>query len=162
MADIIFNKFFEKVIEEWLDAGPKVIKLVLIMSTSTLESAQATERDVVFVGDITTLDEADGTGFSWGHGFNGRKTVTMVHVVDNTNDLGSMESATGTYTWATLGVCAASITGVLLIVEGATNDTDAPLVAYYQFAAPRPADGNDFVVNFNVGGGEFIKFTQGV
>lgn len=158
MADLAGNKFFERVIDDFLSG--KTIKLVLIMSNSELETAQEAARDRDTVDAITPLDEMNGSGFTWGHGNTGRKTVTMTGEVDDTNDLGSMESVTGTYTWASLGAGSRSVTGVLVIVEGTTNDTDALWIGYYQFAVPRPADGSDFVVNFDAGSGKFMKFKQ--
>ena len=164
MADIVSNKFLETAIDDFL-AARKVagtLKLILIMSQSELETDQAAVRDDSFVGDFADLDEADGSGFTWGHGNDGRKTVTLTGEVDDTNDRGSMESVTGTYTWASLGAdCSRSITGVLMADEGTSDDSDALWVAYYQFAAPRPADGADFPVNFDAGSGKFIKFNQG-
>ena len=163
MADVIFNKFFEQAIDDFLVS--RVMKITLIMSNSELETDQAAGRDrdtVQAIKDGGGLDECDSGAFVFSHGNNGRKTVTMTGEVDDTNDLGSMESVTGTYTWSSLTTASRSITGVLLLVEGYSDDTDALPVCYYQFATPRPADGNDFPVNFDTGTGKFIKFTQGI
>jgi hypothetical protein len=163
MADIIPNALFKSMITAYL-AG-KTIKATLIMSNSDWQTAQAAMRDKVYVGDISAaaLDECDSSNFTWGHGGSGRKTITFTGKVDHTADHATMESAVGTYTWAVLDEDASrSITGVLFHVEGTTDDSDAEVLGYQQFAAPRQADSNDFLVNLNVGDGRLFKINQGV
>ncbi len=160
MADIIFNKFLEAAIDDYLSG--KTLKITLIMSNSELETAQATARDYDTLDAFMTLDECNSVTFTFAHAGDGRKTVTLTGEVDDTNDRGSMESVTGTYTWTALAAASRSITGVLFHEQGSSDDTTAVPICYYQFAVPRPADLSDFVVNFDAGSGKFIRYNQGV
>ncbi len=147
MAAYVFNIYKEACMDGSVDLDTSVIKLTLIMTTSTLET-QSTGEDFATVDAVTTLGEMDGSGFTWGHGNSGRKTLASIAIsVDNTDNEGVFDS-TADVTWSSLGVGAANVAAVLVHKEGSADDTTAVPVAYNQFSSSVGANGGDFTVQW--------------
>lgn len=123
-------------------AAALVGKCLLVMSN------HSSDRDDDTVDDFTTLDEYDGSGYTAGHGGAGRKTVTLSAVRDDANEKVNLQ-ASGTVTWTTLGATPGtrSITGVLVIWQGTSDDTDAYPVRLYDMGPSVPG-GADLEITF--------------
>lgn len=146
MADVVFNIAKKMLLDATLDLDTDTLKAVLVMTNTTAD----TEIDADTVSAITTLDEYDGSGFTWGHGNTGRKTVGSKTVtVDDTDDEGVFDS-TADITWSSLGAGTRANQGMLLIREGTTNDTDAIPIAF--FDASFTGNGGDVTIQFNAEG----------
>lgn len=154
MANAGYNIAKSGFLDGTVNADTDVIKAILVMTNTTAD----TEIDSDTVDDISTLDEMDGSGFTWGHGNDGRKTLSITVSTDDSNDRGDANAGAST-TWASLGAGTRSVQGVLLAKEGPTNDTDAVPIVYLDFAAPVAANGQDFVVNWDAGAGDVFRIT---
>jgi len=128
-----------------LDLDAATLKAVLVMTNTTAD----TDTTVDTVSAITTLDEMDGSGFTWGHGNDGRKTLSNVTVSDNGTTM--TFDNTADLTWASLGVGARSITGVLIIKEGTADDTTAIPICFLE-VTDTAANGGDITISFNASG----------
>lgn len=129
-----------------IDVDDDTIKVTLLMTNTTAD----TQQDAGVIDDFAKLDESDaGGGFTWGHGGNGRKTVTITA----TRSAGQTQIniPAGSTTWSNLplGGSGRSIAGVLLFSEGSGNDTDAYPIAWLEFTSPVAANGTDFVVTWD-------------
>jgi hypothetical protein len=134
-----------------IDVDNDTIKMTLLMTNTTAD----TEQDADDVDDFTTLDECDAGGaFTWGHGGNGRKTVTITA----TRSAGQTQIniPAGSTTWLSLplGGSGRSIAGALLFSEGSADDTDAYPIAWLEFTSPVAANGTDFTITWS--GGEVV------
>jgi len=126
MANAVYNIFKAGVMDGTVDLDTHVIKLILVMTNTTAD----TDIDADTVSAITTLDEYDGSGFTWGHGGTGRKTLgSIVISADDTDDEGVFDS-TVDVTWASLGAGTRANQGILIAKEGAADDTTAIPIAY--------------------------------
>jgi len=152
MASYVFNIAKKMLLDATLDLDADTIKLTLVMTNSTILTAttdnSGTEaQDLDTVSAVTTLDEMDGSGFTWGHGGTGRKTLANISVtVDDTDDEGVFDN-TVDLTWSSLGAGARDVAGALLHRAGTTDDSDAIPIAFIDFT-DTPANGGDFTVQF--------------
>lgn len=110
--------------------------------------------DQDYVGDLTTLGEVTGTGYTSGYSGSGRKTITGTLVQDETNDRAVLKIAN--LTWTAIDVGATSCAGVLIYMHGiahtggtASSDANAPVVAWLEFSASKRTNGEDFTVQFD-------------
>jgi len=134
-----------------IDVDTDTIKVTLLMTNTTAD----TEQDVATVSALATLDECDAGGaFTWGHGGNGRKTVTITATRSAGQTQINIPAGSTTWTALPLGASGRSIAGVLLFSEGAADDTTAYPIAWLEFTSPVAANGTDFTVTWS--GGEVV------
>lgn len=133
MPTFVYNEGKERILALAL-ANMASPRLALLMTNTTAD----TQNDgISFVGNITTLDEFDGAGYT-------RKTLASGTVTkDDANDRANLDFAD--VTWTGLGAGTRSIQGVLLY-DHVTNDADSIPVAWLEFATPKTPDGSDFTL----------------
>lgn len=155
MANAGYNIAKSSFLNGDVNVDSDTIKAILCMTNTTSD----TEIDVDNVDALTLLDEMDGSGFTWGHGNTGRKTLATTIVTNDASDRAEVNIAALSTTWATLGAGTRSVQGVLIAKEGSANDTTAIPLVYLDFAAPVAANGQDFVVNWDAGAGDIFRIT---
>ena len=115
-----------------LDACAKVLRGSIDVTSATIRcicvgpSFDGTDEDE-YVGDITTLDECSVSGYTAGHGEAGRLQLsTITGNEDWTNNEYEWSAATFGWTLA----AGFTVNGVLLAIEGTSNDTDAQVIRF--------------------------------
>ncbi len=149
MASFISNRFkYEMTSGKVLWATATQFKAILCYNTFV------GNEDQDYVGDLTTLGEVTGTGYSPGYGSTGRKACVGSLTQDETANKAIMKIAD--LTWSAIDVGATSCAGVLIYMHGitstaglVTSDANAPVVAWLQFSAAKRTNGEDFTVNFD-------------
>lgn len=136
MASRVYNAGLTRILALFL-SGSTSLRLALLMTNTTAD----TENDgKVFVGDISTLDEFDGSGYV-------RKTLASgAAAVDDTNDRGGLDFAD--VTWTALGAGTRSVQGVLLY-DHITNDAASRIIAWLEFSSNKTPDGSDFTLTIS-------------
>lgn len=128
---------------DWSNA---TIKALLLMTNTTAD----TDYDVNTVSAIGTLDEFDGAGYTAGHGGAGRKTVTAtISETAGGPGVGFAALEAAQLTWLGLGAGTRDALGVLLIVEGTSDDSDAIPIAWSPFSSAYTASGNNLNVSWS-------------
>lgn len=118
------------------------IRLVPLMTNTTVD----TERDAKDqVSDFTTLDEADGSGYTTG----GLALDNQAVNVDDANDRAEADADDETIT--AFGACTRPLQGVLAILYSASLTASMPL-HWLEFASNKTPDGSDFVLQINAEG----------
>src|SRR5512138_1026549 len=138
MATHVKNELKRSLLAAW--AAGADVRLILCMSNTTADS----ENDgIVYVDDITTLDEFDGAKHS-------RKALASGSVSkDDGNDRGEFDAADVTY--AALGAGTRDIVGILAY-EHVNDDTDSLVGIWFEFSSPKTPDGSDFTLQWNAEG----------
>lgn len=136
MASLVHMEGLKRLIDPTRSAAATV-KATLVMSNTTSD----TEQDVADVDAFTTLDECDATGYTWGHGGDGRQTLTVATTRDDSNDEIELQisSGSGTTTWTLTGAPTRQVTGVLILIAGTSDDTDAYPIKYEEVTGPSGA-----------------------
>lgn len=139
MTTHVFNEFKQTLLRDYLATSDDI--RIALLSTNT--TADTENDDIVFVDDITTLDEFDGTNYA-------RKALTSEAVnEDDTGDEAEFDA--DDVTWTALGAGTRSIQGIL-VYKHVNDDTDSPVICFLQFAANKTPDGSDFQVVWNAEG----------
>jgi len=143
----MYNIAKKGVMDGTIDLDTDTIVGILCMTNTTAD----TEIDADTVSAITTLDEFDGSGFTWGWGNTGRKALASRAVTaDDGNDRGEFDAAD--INWASLGAGTRSAKGVLIVKKGAADDTTAIPIAWVEFASPIAANGGDLTMQIDAQG----------
>ena len=110
MASVVYNQFKKYSADGTIDLDTDNVWAALVMTNTTAD----TENDgIEHVGDLTTLDESDGSGYV-------RKAlITKVVNLDDANDRAEFDA--DDITWTALGNGTRALQGVLLYVD-ADND----------------------------------------
>ncbi|WP_425618055.1 hypothetical protein NA78x_001748 [Anatilimnocola sp. NA78] len=139
MASHLFNEWKQQLLRDYL-ASSDDIRLIGVMSNTT---ADTDNDDIVYVGDIGTLDEFNGANYS--------RPALASEVVneDDTGDEAEFDAADVTLT--ALGAGTRSLAGWVMY-RHVTNDADSPVIGYLEYATPKTPDGSDFVVQWNAEG----------
>jgi hypothetical protein len=149
MSSHFFNEAKRAYANKELDWDTDTVKAILLMTNTTAD----TDYDVNTVSAIGTLDEMDGSGFTWGHGNTGRKTLTAsISEVTGGPGTGYAMLDGVNLTWATLGAGTRAVQGVLVAKEGAADDTTAVPEVWVEFASPFTANGGDLTVSWHADG----------
>lgn len=137
---------FAKKVHDWVN---DTFRIILVTS-----SCSATP-DNDLVGDITTLGELSGTGYTGGFGGAGRHALTSKSVnQDNTNDRIELKAASETWTAINAGTVAYG-----LIVAPITSDALSPLIGRVDLTTPIVTNTGDFIFRFaNEAGGIGVLF----
>lgn len=133
-----------------IDAG--LVRITLLQDTTTAD----TERDKTTVSGFTTLGEANGSGFTWGHGFTGRKLLAaVVWSIEAGQDI--VFDCTDPV-WAALGNSTNPLEGALVLLPGTTDDTDAIPIFHVSLPGPTSPGGSTLTLNIpDAGSGGLYK-----
>jgi hypothetical protein len=127
MASRVYNAALKAIVDGTIDLNTSDIRAALLMTNTTAD----TDNDGdVFVGDITTLDECNASGYA-------RVALASEAVnIDDPNDRAEFDANDLSFTGLG-GNASRDIQGVLLY-KHMTNDADSPLLAFIDFAADVP------------------------
>lgn len=140
MASNFFNIAKSGHLDGSVDFDTDTIKAALLMSNTTAD----TEADVDTVSAITTLDEADATGYS-------RLTLASKAVAtDDVNDRGEADAADLSFTG--LGGDATRDYQGVLIYKEVTDDTDSIPICFIEFATTASLGASQVDVTFDAEG----------
>ena len=125
MASVIYNEFKRASAAAEIDLNADDIRAAMLMSNTVAD----TENDAkVFVADITTLDEADATGYA-------RQALTTEAVnKDDGNDRAAFDA--DDVVFASLGGDAARNYVGVLLYKHVGADSANPIIAYIEFTTP--------------------------
>lgn len=124
MASVFYNQAKANLANGTIAFLSDTIKVALLMTNTTADTQNS---GVTYVGDITTLDECDATGYS-------RKTLGSKAInVDNGNNRAEFDGADASFTGLS-GNATRSIQGAL-IYKHVTNDADSPVICFIDFAS---------------------------
>jgi len=122
MASVVYNEFKRANAAGEIDLNADDIRAILVMTNTTAD----TENDAkVYVGDLTTLDESDATGYA-------RQALATEAVnKDDANDRAEFDADDVSFSGMS-GDATRDYQGVVLY-KHVTNDADSPLVAFIEF-----------------------------
>lgn len=149
MASFVYNEAAKEIMDGTIDLVNDTIEVMLVNS-----SYSTVDRDNKFVdeaGSDALTGEIVATNYTGGHAGSGRKaTASDAIVVDDANDRAEYDIAD--ITWTALGNGSNdTIVAAVLIKRGATNDTDARLIAYLDIV-DTTTNGGDFTLVFDAQG----------
>jgi len=123
MASVVYNEFKRANAAGEIDLNADDIRAILVMTNTTAD----TENDAkVYVGDLTTLDESDATGYA-------RQALTTEAVnKDDANDRAEFDADDVSFSGMS-GDATRDYQGVVLY-KHVTNDADSPLIAFIEFS----------------------------
>jgi hypothetical protein len=149
MADNVYNIAKAGLMDGTIDLDTHTINVFPCMTNTTADT-EIDPDTLTGTNPITTIDEYDGSGFTWGHGNTGRKTIGSISVTaDDTDDEGVFDSSAD-ITWASLGAGTRGAQGFLMIKEGAADDTTAIPIAW--FDGVFTGNGGDVTLQWNAEG----------
>ena len=110
------------------DLADDDIRLLIVMTNTTAD----TEEDAVFVGDLATLDEMDGSGYS---------RVALSNPAVSADDANDRANFTVDATvFPLVGAGTRSMAGVV-VYKHTGDDATSPLIAFYDDGFPFAATG---------------------
>jgi len=123
MASVVYNEFKRANAAGEIDLNADDIRAILVMTNTTAD----TENDAkVYVGDLTTLDESDATGYA-------RQALATEAVnKDDANDRAEFDADDVSFSGMS-GDATRDYQGVVLY-KHVTNDADSPLIAFIEFS----------------------------
>lgn len=144
MATFVYNKAAEEIATGTIDLLNNTIKAMLVNSTY---SPSRTDLVVDAGGANDALDaEISVSGYTGGWGGSGRKALTTKSLtVDQSYNRAEFDAAN--LTWTALG-SGATIAAMILIKEGASNDTTSRLIAYLD-VTDTATNGGDITFTFD-------------
>lgn len=144
----VSKPFRRDVLKGEFDLANDTLDAILCMGNFSQASAQEAE----FVSDISSLGEADGSGFTWGFGGDGRKqlTATISEVTGDPNT-GHAKLDFADLQWASLGACS-SVVRYVLVARRGTSDADSRVIGYLDIYPYYTADGSDMDLVFDPDG----------
>jgi len=147
MPSFVYNKAAQELADGTVDLLVDTIKTMLVTSQY---SPARTDLVVDAGGANDAVDaEINVTSYTRGWGGSGRKSLaSKTIVVDQANN--RAEFSAGNLTWTTLG-SGATIAAMVLIKEGASNDTTSRLIAYLD-VTDTPTNGGDIAFTFDAEG----------
>ena len=138
MANFIYRKIREAAWSGSVDLAGDTFKAALLMSNTTAEADVGAE----FVDDVATLDELDATGYS-------RVTLSGLSLAEDV--------AADLFRWLASAIDFGSPSPdasrqvvAVLIYKHFTDDTDSPVVAYFDLVSSSP------IFPFTVNGGQIL------
>lgn len=123
MSSTVFNEFKRANAAGEIDLNGDDIRAILVMTNTTAD----TENDaIVYVDDLTTLDESDATGYA-------RQALANEAVnKDDANDRAEFDADDISFAGLS-GDATRDYQGVVLY-KHVTNDTDSPIIAFVEFS----------------------------
>lgn len=139
MASFVYNEAKRAVAAGELDLNAHDMRVALLMTNTTAD----TQNDgIVTVGDLSTLDEMDGTNYS----SPGKALANEAVNKDDPNDRAEFDA--DDVTWTALGNGTRQIAGALLY-KFVTNITSSLPVAWIEFSSSTNPGGADFTLQWN-------------
>lgn len=138
MASLVYNNFKFRLLEAYLATSDDI--RAAILSTNT--TADTENSGINFVGDFTTLDEYNGSGYV-------RKALTETANVDDANTRGEFDFSD--ITWSSLGAGTRDGQGLLIYLH-ATNDADSIPLFFIDFTSNFTGNGGDVTFQVNAEG----------
>ena len=151
MVDVVYTDMKRALMAgdaDW-DEGQDDVRVMLVMTNTTAD----TEQDAIDIGELATLDEFDGSGYTGGPGGSGRLALAnQANVADNANNRGEFDA--DDLTWSALGAGARDIEGLVVIKNtSGSNDQLNLLIAHTSAGGfPITANGGDLTVQWNAEG----------
>lgn len=139
MAQGIYNRFKEEVMEGAHDLLTDNIRVALLNSTHAFDPDAATNDSWSEV----SANEVSGTGYSAGGELLGTKTVT----VDDANDRGAFDAADTTWGSSTITARYAVVYN-----DSATTPTADCLIACYDFSTDQESASGNFTLQYAAAG----------
>jgi hypothetical protein len=147
MANIIVNNFLGLVLSGDIDLNSDVLKMSLHGSSFNGDD----EDDNM--GNVTTLGELSGTGYTAGHGNSGRKTISNPTItVDDPNDQAEFDCDDPVWT----GIDAGTAEMACLHRQGTSDDSDAKRIGDYDIS--QVTNGGNLTLQVNAEG--LLKLTR--
>jgi len=144
MASGWFSYGLAKCLDGTIDLDTSTLKLILLgTGTAYTYNPDDTAVDAGTGSDMQS-SEINVTNYTPGWGGSGRKTATITMQVNNTSD--RIEIAIADQTWTALGA-GDSLAAVVLVKEGAANDTQSIPIAYFD-CTDTPLNGSDITLDF--------------
>lgn len=146
MASHLFNKFKQRSAAAEIDLNADAIYVALCMTNTTADTENDGDSEV---GDLTTLDECDGTNYV-------RKELANIAVnLDDTNDRAEFDA--DDVTWTALGNGTRELAGALVYKDAdddgdSADDASNPLIAWIEFASTVNPGGANFSIQWNAEG----------
>ena len=155
MAASWYTTGLKECLDGTIDLVNDTIKLMLVKDGYDL----VFDSDQTFVDDGGANDplsyECDATGYTGGHGGADRLDPTTIAVHANLTD-DRVDIVISDVTWPAIGGASNNdLCGAVLYKEGASADTTARLIAYFEFTSVITTNGGDIQADFNdqAGGG---------
>lgn len=145
MTNIIFPQAKLKLVTG--DAAAKLngdIRLLLAMTNNTIDDT--IDDSIEFLGDITDLDEHDGSGYARLQ----LATATPTVAIDNTRDSVKLTCASDPV-FASLGAGTRSVAGVLFYWNVLGDDAQSIPFIWAPYTTPRNPDGSNFTIELPAG-----------
>lgn len=146
MASVVYNKFKQRNAAGEIDLDLDPIYTILVMTNTTVD----TQNDGISeVGDFTTLDEFDGSGYSSA----ARQELDSIAVnLDDANDRAEFDADDEVY--SSLGNGTRQIQGVVLYKDpddngAAADDASNPVICYIEFPATVNPGGGDLTITWD-------------
>ena len=149
MASFISQYFVADQGRAALDLTGTSVTVCLVDGTFALT---ATDQ---YLGD-GTLGEVSATGYTGGHGNAGRRTITGITATLGASGITVYWDGADPTTWSSVA-SGATINGAVLHVQGASDDTTAKIIAFYDLT-DTPTNGSDITLSWNASG--FLKYTR--
>ena len=132
-----YNHFLNKLLAGEIDLSAGDIRILLVMTNTTAD----TEDDTEFLDDFTDLDECDSSNYA-------RKVLASKALNnDFANDRVAWDFADLVYT--NLAPSTRRVVGAV-IYRHVTDDTDSPVIGYYNHPSAFPFTPNDNTVEIQV------------
>lgn len=140
MATYMFDSGVKALLgnQSWVDAT----EVNAILVGSTYSADKATD---VYVGDIATLGELSGTGYTGGHGGSGRKALTSRAC---NISAGYIRLDAADLTWSAIN--AGTINGVVIAIKGA-SDAASILIGFIDLT-DTVTNGGDITIQWHADG----------
>jgi hypothetical protein len=147
MATFAYNKGMTDIFDGTIDLLTTTLKIMLVDASYVPDRA-----DDAVTASGAGAAEIVATNYTGGWGGSGRKTLANKTVTeDDANDQVEFDN-TVDLTWTAIGGATDdTITGAILIREGASNDTTSRLIAYYD-VADVTTNGSDYQLVFDAEG----------
>lgn len=154
MAAFVYNYAKKQITTGAWNIGTDTVKAMLCEVTTSADSATAAGKDATTIGNINTLAEFTGSGYTAGNGGSQRTVANMTVNQDNTNDLAWVNG--DDVSWAAPNA-GNKIQGVLLYRVSGTLGQSNPL-AWLDFATSFNANGGKIKISWSSNG--IIRLTD--
>lgn len=147
MASVIYNAALAAVAKAVIDLDHSDIRAILVMTNTTAD----TDNDAkVYVGDLTTLDECDATGYAR------IKLTNKAVTVNDGSNLAFFDADDLSFTGLG-GNATRDIQGVLLY-KHVSSDADSPILCFIDFVSDVAKESVSITVPWNAAG--ILSFAQ--
>lgn len=142
MASFVYDNAKEQILLGAIDFSSDDIRIALLMTNTTAD----TEKDKATVGDFTTVDDFDGSGYTAG----GAALVGEAVAEDNPNNRAEFDA--NNLTFSSLGAGTRDIQGHLIYKFVTNFNSSLPIAWVDTGGYPVTANGGDIVINHNAEG----------